>query len=250
MNESQWLTVNELRPMVEFLRDKAGVRKQRLFAIACCRSVWHDLTDEERRYVESAEQYVEGNNLHDAQHIAAPFTGDHLSHWKRCYEKYKYLERTHDCDPDYKQEIEDSWDASSLASRAFHRSIMVRATTRSNALVEVSTTYRWEPYTEAGLAVEAAPIIYNDLIENPCDLLREIFGNPFRSLQFDELPKESVAIKIAREIYVNRDFDRMQMLADVLENSDFSTSEMVAHCRNDREHVRGCWVIDALIGRS
>src|SRR5262245_61253267 len=49
--------------MLEFLleTDRASERKQRLFAVACCRRVWHLPAHEDtRRAVDAAERYADG----------------------------------------------------------------------------------------------------------------------------------------------------------------------------------------------
>jgi hypothetical protein len=42
----------------------------------------------------------------------------------------------------------------------------------------------------------------------------------------------------------------MPILADALEEAGCTNSDILDHCRQSGEHVRGCWVIDALLGKS
>jgi len=84
-----------------------------------------------------------------------------------------------------------------------------------------------------------------------CDLLRDILPNPFRKLT---KPKKDwlteTARALAKGIYAERAFDRMPILADALEDAGCDHADMIAHCRGDGPHVRGCWVVDLILGKS
>src|SRR5438552_2681124 len=61
MREENWLGCTNPTPMLDFVRDRASDRKLRLFAVACCRRIWHLFKDEgSQRVVEVAERYADG----------------------------------------------------------------------------------------------------------------------------------------------------------------------------------------------
>jgi hypothetical protein len=54
---------------------------------------------------------------------------------------------------------------------------------------------------------------------------------------------------MAQVIYNERLFADMPILADALEDAGCSDAAILAHCRQPGEHVRGCWVVDLLLGK-
>ncbi len=84
------------------------------------------------------------------------------------------------------------------------------------------------------------------------DLLRCIINNPFRPVSIDSawLTWNCRTIpKLARCIYDDRAFDLLPILADALEEAGCMNKHILQHCRQSSEHVRGCWVIDLLLGK-
>ncbi|WP_246173617.1 hypothetical protein [Limnoglobus roseus] len=80
-------------------------------------------------------------------------------------------------------------------------------------------------------------------------LLRDIFGNPFRPVACDPAWRTSTAVGLAEVIYDDRAFDRLPILADALQDAGCEDADILAHCRGDGPHVRGCWVVDLVLGK-
>ncbi|WP_227254425.1 hypothetical protein [Frigoriglobus tundricola] len=82
------------------------------------------------------------------------------------------------------------------------------------------------------------------------DLLRDIFGNPFRSAELQVEWLTSDVLALARGIYADRAFDRMPILTDALQDAGCDDADLLDHCREPGAHVRGCWAVDRLLGRT
>src|SRR5262249_25434472 len=84
-------------------------------------------------------------------------------------------------------------------------------------------------------------------------LLRDIFGVlPFRPVTIPPsslLWNDGTVVTLAKSIYDERAFDRLPILADALEEAGCATADILGHCRQPGEHVRGCWVLDLLLGK-
>src|SRR5689334_11537657 len=85
VTEQEWLTSESPQRLYSFARQvavpvlKAGRRRLRLFACACCRQAWHLLGDAGRAAVEAAEGYADGriapSQLREAHGAAWSTTG-------------------------------------------------------------------------------------------------------------------------------------------------------------------------------
>jgi hypothetical protein len=103
----------------------------------------------------------------------------------------------------------------------------------------------WE--REEGVAATAA---LEECKKCFCDLLRDIFGNPFRFPRIDAAVlgwNGGTLVKLAQTIYGDRAFDRLPILADALEEAGCDNANILNHCRSEGPHVRGCWVLDAIL---
>jgi hypothetical protein len=81
------------------------------------------------------------------------------------------------------------------------------------------------------------------------DLFRDIIGNPFRPVTLDPAWRTGTAASLAEGMYESRDFSPMPILADALQDAGCDNEDMLGHCRGDGPHVRGCWVVDLLLGK-
>jgi hypothetical protein len=82
------------------------------------------------------------------------------------------------------------------------------------------------------------------------NLLRDIFGNPFRPVTFSPSWRTDTALSLARQMYDARDFSTMPILADALQDAGCDSEDILGHCRDaSATHVRGCWVVDLVLGK-
>jgi hypothetical protein len=81
--------------------------------------------------------------------------------------------------------------------------------------------------------------------------IREIFGNPFRPVTFNAAWRTSTVVALATGIYDERAFDRLPILADALQDAGCDADDLLNHLRDPAAtHVRGCWALDLVLGKT
>lgn len=232
MTETDWLACADPALMLQFLGAKASARKLRLFACACCRRIWYLLRDERgRTAVEVAEQFADGSakleELNTARTAAQAFQQSirgtapsdveipvgAASAW------------TAGNPEDAAQAAREAAEAVGLASRAAARNLNREATDTAERT--------------ARLAEHKAQ----------CDLVRDIFGNPFREVAIDRDWLVPGVLAIAWAIYDEWAFDRLPLLGQALAEAGCSNRTVLDHCRARGKHARGCWLVDAIQGK-
>ncbi len=86
----------------------------------------------------------------------------------------------------------------------------------------------------------------------PVDLLREFFGNPLQPIDMDPLWlswNNATVVQIAQRIYDEKAFGQLPILGDALQEAGCEHEDIVSHCYADTPHVRGCWVVDLMLGQ-
>jgi hypothetical protein len=229
MTEQEWLTCTDPTPMLELLRGKPSERKLRLFAVACCRRIWHLLIDKRsREAVEVAERYADGRATDEELETASDVA---RAVWDADMERAS---------------TEGKWDRRSdlpyydASAAAYNVAIPLGWWGAAPAFVA--------PY-ETARDVSADPVREGSA---QCILLRELFGNPFRPITLDLSWfswNEGTILKLAQAIYDSRSFTDMPILADALEEAGCDNADILTHCRQSGEHLRGCWVVDLLLGK-
>ena len=82
-------------------------------------------------------------------------------------------------------------------------------------------------------------------------LLAEIAGDPFGKVCFDPNWRTWTVLILARLMYDSREFSLMPILADALQDAGCDNDDMLTHCRDTKQaHVRGCWVVDLVLGKT
>jgi hypothetical protein len=87
-------------------------------------------------------------------------------------------------------------------------------------------------------------------------VLRDLF-NPFRPVTISPAWQTPQVVVLAQAAYDQRELPsgtleaaRLAVLADALEEAGCTDPAVLNHCRRPGVHVRGCWVVDLLLGKS
>ena len=222
MTQVEWMTCDDPRPMFFAFIGKYSRRKVLLFAVAGCAACRTRFTDERCwAAVEVVERFADGVARSDEVAIAAADANEaRISAY-----------RTPDT-PGRRRMGQCSAEAAC-------------ALLGSVGIVESRTSF-----SSALDAVEYARQGVKGSRTAQTRLLRDIVGNPFRPITFDASWRTSDVMLLAQGIYADRAFDRMQILADALQDAGCDNADMLDHCRNpNATHVRGCWVVDLVLGK-
>jgi hypothetical protein len=242
MTEAEWLTCTDPAPMLEFLRGKASNRKLRLFAVACCRHIWHLLGDwRVTEAVEKAEQYADKASA--LQELRIAYDNAEVA----CIEAYHAVH-----DPEGREAttwkippsfFDITMDACAAATAASHA-----ANPHNTSALEGAARYAREALARCDDSKRQSSMKDEQVAQ--ADLFRDIFGNPSRPVPVNPAWQTNNVLALAQTIYDDRAFDRLPILADALEDAGCDNADILNHCRQPGEHVRGCWAVDLLLGKS
>jgi hypothetical protein len=228
MTEAEWLACDDPRPMLAFIPGGAGERKLRLFACACCRRIGHLLSGPDfLRAIDVAELYA------DKQVSAEECRRAH----RIGYDYYTNNQAGAPGGANPNSHLAVAWAANIAPSGGYP--IDFAGYVFENACRLGARWHSNQALTEPQLQERA----------QQSALVREIFGNPFRAVTFPPAWRTDTAAALARQMYEARDFSAMPILADALQDAGCDNEDILVHCRGNGPHVRGCWVVDLVLGK-
>lgn len=264
MTEQDWLKCDDPQPMLDFIANSATERKLRLFAVACCRRIWSKITGPQvlaghrflvqmgaedfsdlitpdcgKKAIEIAERYAD--RMASDEELQAIHEAVHQLSFTSEYHAATHPTGVGTGNTDYLlMAIGDSANAAAHASSFIERSSYV-----SNDCASAAAYFRCGPD-------DPVPEPKLDAIEqgHQAVLLREIIGNPFHQISFDSAWLTFDVVQIAKGAYEDNAFERLPILADALQDAGCETEEILSHLRNNGPHVKGCWALDLIVGKS
>jgi hypothetical protein len=210
MTEAEWLSCSDPAAMLNALpASTASARKFRLFACACCRRHQGVLKGKKNARVLGALEDFADGNIPAVELDAA------RREW------YTF---------DYPFPRAGTWQMALACATSTRLVAFEVAVQTSDHTVRAARNPAKESAVQAGF-------------------VRDIFGHPHRPVNVDPSWLTPTVLALAAALYPERAFDRLPILADALEEAGCDDAEVLAHYRGDGPHVRGCWVIDLVLGK-
>jgi hypothetical protein len=239
MTESEWLTCDDPLALLVLVADRATDRKRRLFFCACCARVLEGAPPQRRlfrgSYAGSFQQLERALSV--VERFAEGLVGsDALAEARRDAADSVYVPPS----VDYGGETGLDYEAATVVAAAVEHPVaegVIAACWRATDSQSARTRSE-----EGGRNTEEAR--WQALV------LRDVFGNPFRPVTFSPAWRIDTATALAREMYESRDFSAMPILADALQDAGCDNDDILNHCRGEGPHVRGCWVVDLVLGKA
>ncbi len=240
MTEAEWLVCGAPNTMLLHVGGEKIDRKRRLLGCGFGRHLWPALTDvRSRDAIEVAERFAD--DAADIDELAAAEVGARAA--MDAVRRYERAKNRYDC----RGTAASVWvTGHDVRDWCVAGSVPDPATTPAHSTTSRDTDL-WEDAVEA---MHRTGGNWHAELRWLCGSIRCVFGNPFRPVAFPVRWRRSAVVKLAEAIYVGRTFDRMPELADALQNAGCEDADVLAHCRGDGPHVRGCWVVDGVLGKN
>src|SRR5262245_37709031 len=209
MTEAEWRTNQHALQLLDFVSPRLSVRKQRLIAAALVRTISSDILGDD------GERWLA--TAERAAEKQVELTPSAVRRWMQEHWRGRPMALSHPA----------------LRAVLFQVGLGNPRTTMVNVgYVRGTTTPR-----------------YDVVDEGITDVVREIVGNPFRPVAFAPAWRTDTTVALARTMYERREFSAMPILADALQDAGCDNDDILSHCRGPGPHVRGCWVVDLVLGK-
>ena len=238
MTEAEWLNSGAPNTMFLYIGGEVLDRKRRLLACGLGRHLWPALKDARSRdAIAVAERFADG--AAEVDELAAAEVGSRKA--MDAVRKYERAKERYDC----RGTATSVWATGHDVQEWY-----VGNSAPDPAAPAYSSSPRdtaiWEDAVEA---MHKQGGDWHGELRWLCGAIRCVFGNPFRPVAVPARWRRSAVVKLARGIYGDRAFDRLPILADALQDAGCEDAEVLAHFRGDGPHVRGCWVVDGVLGK-
>lgn len=229
MNRSLWNACSAPEEMLCHVSRTADDRLLRLFACACCRLIWRLLPDQRaRKAVEVSECFADG--------LVTPYALKAAEIGARSITPHSaWL---------------PAWAAAEAAAPDTWHAALWTAAGTAEATAEAAA--RLALAANARFVEKLASIAWHEERTDQCAVLRDIFGTPFQSVRVNPywlLWKNGRVVQAACSIYDEGRFNDLAHVGRLLEEAGCNDLDILSHCRRPHGHVRGCWVLDLLLGK-
>ncbi len=242
MTEAEWLGAKAPSALIGFLDDPKQKRRLRLFALACCHRLSRFITDRRSiAAVEFADRYAEVGVRGRKGRASIAEAADAV-YTELDVERDRATENTIQF-----AEVLVRIGGSLAAARLLHNDEKAVARAVPEFLTS-STAFEWA-LLNCGNRPVWKPEAMRPEEQQQVAILRDIFGNPFRPVAFSASWRTDTALSLARQMYESREFGAMPILADALQDAGCENEDILSHCRGEGPHVRGCWVVDLVLGK-
>jgi hypothetical protein len=262
MTEADWLSAPEPYGMLEFLRDsgKASDRKLRLFACACCRTVWDLLADPRgKTAVEAAEEFADGQmSGPQLEAVRQGVMAARAAHETTLQQRAGIVERVRNWWRGYTCDESEAGAAILAALMATHPDADRAARWAMGSALRSPQGDR-DGRRMNSLSPDSQELqFYWAQRRLQAGMLRCVVGNPFQAAPTIESVVRSwnggAVVHLATAAYDNRDLPSgtldpasLAVLADALEEAGSTDAELLAHIRSPGPHMKGCWALDVIL---
>jgi len=214
VTEAEWIVSDDPGLMLGLMQGVPSDRKLRLFSVACCRGV-DPSSVHYRIELEALERFADGllttTECDEAVADIGPYVATFIS-------GHRLLEAATSA---------EHWKAA--CDGASQAGISAKSHSR---LLWHYTDPRYSPY------------------------IRDIFGNPFRPVRVNPVWLTPTVVSLATAAYTERalpsghlERDRLAVLSDALEEAGCTDPAIMSHLGGPGPHVRGCHILDLLLGK-